>query len=630
MNEILNKTSEKIENNQYYLDNFEFLVDKYKTVTEALTYFSRDKGELAVKELYKVSRIDLITTYVYFARFWDSKEEHEKEIELIDYLMHDGNNLEAKIKKFEFIDSICILKFGEKHGVLSEDDEVKLERLKQAFKNVYGEEYYESLLKLLENDQFLLMFNATFNYMDILNHDYSKEKTVLIIELLRHSRNSDAFNGYIEDEKIRVNYSILNFDSLFGYICDQIDIYRKEIRGLRKENTKLVTKVQKLKKIVNKKDDEMISTRELGDLLEEEDSIKLLKSILESNSKVALKVEENFGIKEKLFYLLYSYHYSLDDVMIDDLSSVNIDILKNNLEELKNSCISLSNTNLEYIIKSNILIEKDKLKSLVSRGFINSTVVNKNIRLLTEENEFNNFSKNISLFENNGINIVDIVNGYYEFLFINNSYLEEVLKLSSLYGIKLDNDKLIRLIDVTNFDNIDLYIEEGYHDFIVNNINLLEQGDLIPKRIHINNLVNSELVDSNSISSELVNEGSFFVPNSSLDSACGSKIYVVENKEIKHILDNSNRLSISNDTMCSDVVLKLDREYRDNDVYSFDGIIISRNKVLRNLEVLKNTNYSLYDIVLNSIIYNSILGVDDIKTITSEIKNTFGMAVVLK
>ena len=205
-----------------------------------------------------------------------------------------------------------------------------------------------------------------------------------------------------------------------------------------------------------------------------------------------------------------------------------------------------------------------------------------------------------------------------------------MFKLSSLYGIKLDNDKLIRLIDVTNFDNIDLYIEEGYHDFIINNINLLEQGDLIPKRIHINNLVNSELVDSNSISSELVNEGSFFVTNSSLDSACGSKIYVVENKEIKNILDNSNRLSISNDTMCSDVVLKLDREYRDNDVYSFDGIIISRNKVLRNLEALKNTNYSLYDIVLNSIIYNSILGVDDIKTITSEIKNTFGTAVVLK
>lgn len=634
MDEILAELEEKIENNQYYLDNFDFMVETYKNFNEVLDLFSKNKGNPAAEKLCKITRFDLIKLYVLYSRFYDSNEEHDEMINLISYLMHDGKNLQAKKTKFEILEAIAMHIVGQKNYFSSKSDRKKFEKLKNIFIEIYGEDNYLIYEKICEDEHFLLFFNMVYFYFDIIYFDYENYDLVGAIEVLRNENFSELIGSYIEDDEVRTLFTIVNFDSLFGYIYEKVEKYRKELRSIRKENSKLITKAQKLRELYNKKDKELISTQDLKGVVDDSDeSFKILTSLAKSNSEIVSKIEENFGKKEQIIYALYNYHYNYDEIASEiekDIENIDISILKENLDRLSKNGINVSNENLIYIIKNNSLINVDNVKPFIAKSYINTTIINRNIRILTNEDDFSNYFNNIKLLETFNINVLDIVNGYYEFLLINNNYLTDIFNLCKMYGLKLDSYNIIILLDTLSFDNIDLFIEEGYSDYIVNNVNLLEKGDVIPKRLHINNLVNSDLVETNSIDEDVLNEGSFFVSDRCLDDACSSKTYLYQNKEINTILNNSLRLKVSEDIINSDIVLKLDAKYRNEDVYDFDGVIISRCKVLRNLEALKNTSYSVYERVLNSIIYNSLLGIDDLKTISSEIKNTFGTFKNLK
>lgn len=651
MNNILEQLNKKLEDNQYRIDNFEYLKQNYLILDKVTICLLENNGKKAARELKKISREELIRTFVICSRFFDTKEEHENEIETFDFLMYDGKNLRTKINKLSLVSDLCIVLYQKKHEVISDEIYEEILKEEEVFKKIYGEDYFDIWDKLSEDQEMLLYYDVAYGYYDILNHDFTDELIVVeadktrknittLADLVRSVKEKPekdySIDKYSSSEKKELEkkltyYFIVNLDAAVEYIFDKIELYEKTVKKLRKENGKLLQKIERIKELYSRKENEMISTVELRNLLDDsEDSLSLLSSVAKSNIDLVSKIEETFAEKEKIIYLLYNYHYNYDELNLDDISSINIDILKQNLDNLDIANIVLYNNNLEYIIKSNKLVNTIRLKSLLSKNYITNTVINKNIDILFDDSIFDNYNSNVKLFEKYSINVVDIVNSYYEMLFINNSYLERIFNLYSLYNIKLDSNNIIRLIDTTNFDYIDLYIEEGYYDFIINNIDLLEQRDVIPKRLYINNLVNSDISIYNFIDCNLLNEGSFFVKNEYLDSACASKVYVFENKEIKKKLDEASRLDISEETLNSDIVIKLDGEYREDDIYNFDGVIISRNKVLRNLEVIKDMLYSEYDKVLNSVIYNSILGVDDVNTISSELKILFDTPITLK
>ena len=634
MDEILEEIDSKIEENQYYLDNFEFINDKTKIINEALDFFNNNKAEAAVEKLYNITRYDLIKLFVLCTRFFDSKEEHERLTDFISFLMHDGKNRDFKKKKFDTLFRLLLLVSGEKRMIINEEEKTQLNLLKKAFIQIYSEEDYILFKKVAEVVDFALLFYSAYNYFDILNFDYKGINIPKRVDFLRNFSLVNAFDKYVDDRMERVFFSIINLDALNFYLFEQADKCRKEIRSLRKENTKLITKAQKLRELSKKKDKEIISIKDLKDVLDDsKESFRILNSLAKSNSNLVLKMEESFGKKEQVIYILYNYHYNYDEIADDlekDIDSIDIDILKENLNRLSKIGIVISNKNLVYIIKSNLLINEERIKPFISKNYINNSIINKNIRILVQDEDFLNYSNNIKLLEKFNINVLDLVGSYYEFLLINNDFLENLFNLAELYKLKLDSNNILLLIDTLNFDNIDLFVEEGYSEFIVNNLNLLSKGDIIPKRLHINNLVNSELVESSYIDEDILNEGDFFISDRQLDDACSSKTYLFQNEEIKKYLDNSIRITVSDELLNSDIVLKLDSKYRNGNVYDFGGVIISRNKVLRNLEALSKSSYSIFDKVLNSVIYNSLLGIDDLKTVKSEIKNTFGTFKTLK
>ena len=634
MDEILNEIDQTIENNEYYLDNFDFMTQKLKNIVDALDCFCKNRGDLAIQKLYNVTRDDLIKLFVLCARFYDSKEEHEEVTEVVSFLMHDGKNLKAKATKFELLIALSLLIQGDKKNITNRAEKKQLRELEKTFEYIYDEEYLKLLKKVAEIPDFVLLFYTAYNYFDVLKFDYSDYDIPDEVESLRNEKAADLIQEFIEDEKTRVFFTLVNFDALYTFLFDATEKYRKELRSVRKENNKLIAKAQKLRELYNKKDKEVISSKDLKNILDDsEESFKILSSLAISNSKLVSKLEDSFGKKEQIIYILYNYHYNFDEIapdLEDDIDNIDTNILRENLDKLSKLSITISNQNLLYIIKNNVLINVERIKPFISKNYINVNIINKNIRILIEDEEFLNYSNNIKLLERFNINIVDLVGSYYELLLINNNFLKEIFNLAKIYNLKLDSNNILLLVDSLNFDNVDLFIEEGYSEYIVNNLNLLSRGDIIPKRLHINNLVNSDLVESSSIDEDILNEGTFFVSDRQLDDACSSKTYLFQNEEIKNYLDNSLRITISEKTLNSDIVLKLDSKYRTDNVYDFDGVIISRNKVLRNLDALSNTKYSIYDKVLNSVIYNSLLGIDDVKNISNEIKSTFGNFKSLK
>ena len=632
MNEIIKDIEKKIEYNQNLLDNFDYLVEMYKRIDDILILFAKNKGNAAAEKLTFVGRDELLKYLMIFLRFYDSKEKQEKIIEAVDFFLYDGKNRDLKIRKFNMLFTLSILIYEMKFRYTKEVEE-EFNKLKEFFSNVYGDDFYEILEELSDTPDFSLIYTILYNYTDVINKNFKSENTCARIEILRHAieiSENAFYDQYIEDNDIRIDYTILLLDTYNGVIKEKIEEYRKELRKVRKENSMLTTKLEKLMKINDKLGKEIISDRLFtSDLDNSDESIRILTSIAKSNSEIVNNTEKNFTTKEKIIYILYNYHYNFDMLSTsfkDNINSIDTKILQENLDRLSGCHIILSNNNLEYVISYNKIIDIDRLKPFISRGIIYNTVLNNNIMLLTSDEEFNNFNNNIRLLEKYGVSVLDITVEHYDLLFINNEYLRKVFDIYTSYGVKLDNSNIVRLIDTNNLDIIDLFIEEGYGDFILSNLEYLEDGENIAKRIHINGLIQTDSVYGGNINPDLLSEGNFFISDRYLDDACSTKVYHFQNKEIKEILDNSFRNSISEELTSSDLVLKLDSNYKDsnNNIYNFDGIIISRNKVLRNLEALKDTNYTDLDIVFNSIIYNSLLGVDDLKTISYEVKKIFG------
>ena len=65
----------------------------------------------------------------------------------------------------------------------------------------------------------------------------------------------------------------------------------------------------------------------------------------------------------------------------------------------------------------------------------------------------------------------------------------------------------------------------------------------------------------------------------------------------------------------------MDENYLDQGNYNIGGNIISRVKVLRNLECLKNTANLNEEALFDSIIYNSMLSVDELYTIKDSLQS---------
>lgn len=224
--------------------------------------------------------------------------------------------------------------------------------------------------------------------------------------------------------------------------------------------------------------------------------------------------------------------------------------------------------------------------------------------------------RNFNIFRNES---APFSSGRYDcnFLLMNSDELERRINLAKSYGLELIKDEnVFNLIkNVELFDLVDFAIE---HQLPISEVlKVTDDFEGFKKRVIISeNFGFDVLTDEGEITYGIKNGGSFFLNCSDIDELILDTTPLREVNAMKECLDSVPRLALD---VVSQQIRALDSAFLDSNNlrYNFNGVLISRNKILRNSKVLKDMlpKADEDEILYQSIIYKTILSDDEIDTI---------------
>lgn len=430
---------------------------------------------------------------------------------------------------------------------------------------------------------------------------------------------------------------IMNIDEMIGECRRRIEEIKRIPTKKEKENKNITKKRDKVLGIIRSFDFNKPITLTKGmyeSITDERIKYLILRALIFHNLKFQektierLEKEENISKIEKLFKKSCFSFNDLDSSMRQNLSLYgNIDDIEKMLalfteSELKiyNDCFPIYDVLL--LSKPSIVATINKLitGNVISQEFvrdnpsifvqeIDETLLDKTERI--KEGTFNLLINNINQLKERKINTLDVSNSRNSrALLKDNNEVKAILELINDYELDystntdyglLENPKLIRIVD--------RFIELGLGSFIKNNTCLINEDALVY-------LDRMELYKSIGVS--LLNDGNL---SSKITSGCfrmGKN--VISDEDLKDYIPNSvNRYLdadcykalAESDTIRPSIqhILEL-KEFETSDLeYTINGIIISKQKVLRNMSILEEKCPSIdrQKLLFNSLIYGSVL-----------------------
>lgn len=211
-------------------------------------------------------------------------------------------------------------------------------------------------------------------------------------------------------------------------------------------------------------------------------------------------------------------------------------------------------------------------------------------------------------------------------LILDSDRLHDSLELIDDYKLeysKLRNFELFENISLLGY--LDQFIELGLYDIVQNDPNLInKKADILIARIKlciqlglpIRNEENGKL--SSKITDEVFKVGTMPIADDKIKNFIENATSYYEDDEAFKILESTPRKKC--DFEMEPEILS---RYKENDLaYNINGILVSKNKVLSNYQMLTSCNNSLTEdqIIFNSIIHGSILNSNQLDSI-SEIFN---------
>jgi len=313
------------------------------------------------------------------------------------------------------------------------------------------------------------------------------------------------------------------------------------------------------------------------------------------------KLNNEPATKLEKIVLKYNLNIETDKLSIspEELEK-KLNILKNYKEIIKYNNIMLNILNC--ISYDNLVF----LMNLIDDNSIDEKFVLNNIDVFSNSKDFYNFMYNITLLKKYNINISNVRKYDYKILFNNYYELEFILSTYSKYGINLDFECYNFECLNNNYSYIiDKFIEIGCYELLINNLSLINSdSNMIVKRCILYKHLNNSIVnEQNKLRGSLRSEKNFIVSDEYLNKTI---IYNYEEfipMDILETLENN----ISNvDRFIN--LSALDEYLVNNSVYCINGLYISKNKVLNNLNVLLDNKfdkkYTNKELVLYSMIYN--------------------------
>lgn len=379
---------------------------------------------------------------------------------------------------------------------------------------------------------------------------------------------------------------------------------------------------------------------------------RLLKRIKDiKDLPFIINVQDLDGLSDETIYSLYrdvtvvnQNHY---EVLIEKKKKLQLDCFKNNKSVLKNCGFDIGKIPES---KLNFLLHYGNIKELTKIiPFLNNIDYNlidiysdNGLYILVNTN-FDIVNRIYNLIVNNIINqkfimenpriffncdIVNNLQGCNDTLFMNTKNLEHNYNLKNSYAnevLLIDPNLLTNNINMLKkyhsflncsilkntklFDCLDLLIELGLSKVIETNqytINENSYDDI--KMVYVAKLLNNDyqnLID-------VLETKTFYIPFEQLNDYIMNDVNEYLENDIREILDNNPRNVIEDNYL-----KQFDNYLKDNLTYDFNGILISKNKILRNLFCLENSNldYCYDDLLFSAIIYGSILDYEQIESI---------------
>ena len=513
-------------------------------------------------------------------------------------------------------------------------EEADIERVKKNkevatvfLKTCFDKNYINSINCICKSDIASPILRLIIEIKKLKQEKFTREKLLTSTFL---AKKMDGFD--VVDVTDDLMHSLIYFEMVDAeVICitrdEIIPKYKEKISNINKVQKKKEKEVKAFKHLQKKIDEGQVTGDEIGRFFEDFDiSERMQVNILEdavSHNISFVKTHEQTLTKDKKYkqlFLKYRYDYDkINDGFKKIIETIDLGALEDKFTVLAKTGICLTYSNLSYILQKDITGDLELIEMLLNRKYINTKFINNNIDILVDNEELKKVCDNILLLADNGAYDIDHIN--YKVLRYENSYLKAILDLYHIYDISIcDNVDLAKLLDVKNFDIIDSLIEENIDKNVIEEILCRDDALNIVKRIHINNLIEADsLNDDGSLGNE-VKSNKFFVANSNLDKLSCNHVSEFQNSDIRELFSLSPRLDISEEIINSNFIKYMDENYLDQGNYNIGGNIISRVKVLRNLECLKNTANLNEEALFDSIIYNSMLSVDELYTIKDSLQ----------
>lgn len=329
-------------------------------------------------------------------------------------------------------------------------------------------------------------------------------------------------------------------------------------------------------------------------------------------------------------YQISLYHFSNKDKL---LKYGNVENLKDILQSLKQTGIDFSLFEAEtflYIITFANPKDVYYIISLINKNAINLQFIYEHPGIFLNEN-----SEAKDLFQTKAcfldvvekLNLISALN-----LDFNNHYSDTILTLEKSELIK--NIKFLRLysnvfanqklwcnliINPSLFKLIDFFLENGIDFSEINFDNLTKEinVDNLIKRLYLALSCNLPIFKSGMIDLSILAH----IEDQDLDEYIPSETEYFIPKDILEILQN-NDLTTIDEYVSNLKELKQIFDSKDGCIYFGDDLIISKNKLLRNLSTILKARekYSINDLIFYSLIYGSFLSNTDIDLIKNKIK----------
>lgn len=603
-------------------ENKDNLYNKLNEPNEENGFFEEFSSSLSLNVIDNLTKLDVLDFVKAYFLVYSKNKSYEDITAVIEEISPFFEHKLKSISFFRLVEDIVELKnkvlkddliklINEKSKkLLNSDDEKrvlmikKIQKLENTKLQKFIELCYEDTETVGETCSLLItMYNVRhvrqrFEAEEIrLNGMTNKEKE-LLKELVKKAEK-DLFEFKFKSKDIEES-----IDGIRRYASDVISEEKARKRKIKKNFSNYTYIESWIKRFKHNQEITTIPD-EVMQLDDEELQKQILERIYNNNMSIYTQIEKKYNDLSSNSYNKYSL--LLEQYGID-ISNYNIDIT-NDINDVKKILKLVSSLNIKSphkiveIINTSKLEIVESINNLVKKGYIDNEYVNNNINIFSDS--YIDLISNIEEFKKEGLSLSSISK-------LKDSLCEDsdtiqrsiaVLKEYGLFSSLGDCSSSSFLNNEQLEQKIDKLLELGMEQFLKEDLSLLNYEDSVYDKILLAYKLNIPIEDTNSLHNIL--STSFIVSDDDIDTY----LFNVSRKKLDSLEDtNINK---------TDLLELLRKKQSSENVYDFDGVLISKNKVSRNLEN-SDDEIPLKTVIL-CMIDDKILDTDELEKITKSL-----------